>query len=324
MLQQYPGFQVIGEVSDGIEAVQKAQELKPDLVLLDIGLPKLNGIEAARRILDHIPHSKILFVSENRAWDVVGEALRTGAHGYVVKSDVAAELLPAINSVLQGNQFVSARFADHDPGKHSHDPIARRFRSSSIAMPLPPKNAEIGHHEITLYPDDELLVDGFARFIEAGLKVGYAVIVIVTNSHRGPLLHRLNTDGVDLKAALKAGRFVLADVAEALATLLVNDQPDRIRCAQVVGDLVAQVLQTANGTHPRVVVCGECAPTLLADGNAEGAIRLEQAWDQVTKLYNVDTLCGYSLSAFPSPERRSIVERICAEHSAVHARRTDN
>ena len=104
---------VIGEVSDGLEAVQQAQELQPDLILLDIGLPTLNGIEAARRIQVVAPASKILFLSENRAPDIVEEALRTGAGGYVVKSEAASELLPAIKAVLEGKRFISASLAAH-------------------------------------------------------------------------------------------------------------------------------------------------------------------------------------------------------------------
>ena len=107
-LQKHPGLQIISDVSDGLEAVQKAQELQPDLIVLDIGLPKLNGIEAARRIREHAPKAKILFVSENRSPDIAKEALRTGGSGYVVKSDAASDLLPAVEAVLQGRQFVSA------------------------------------------------------------------------------------------------------------------------------------------------------------------------------------------------------------------------
>src|SRR4030095_8425698 len=102
------------EVCDGAEAVQQAQELQPDLILLDIGLPTLNGIEAARRIRKVSPTSKILFVTENRSTDIVEEALSTGASGYVVKSNAGSELLPAIEAVLRGKQFVSARLNDRN------------------------------------------------------------------------------------------------------------------------------------------------------------------------------------------------------------------
>ena len=115
ILQKQPDLQIICEVSDGLEAVQKAEELQPDLVLLDIGLPNLNGIEAARRICKGSPRSKILFLSENRSLDIAEEALRAGAGGYVVKSDTAAELLPAVEAVLKGKRFVSASLAGNDP-----------------------------------------------------------------------------------------------------------------------------------------------------------------------------------------------------------------
>ena len=104
MLQDNPEFQIIGEAADGLEAVQKSEELQPDLILLDIGLPKLNGLEAARRMCAVAPGSKILFVSENQCPTLAREALRISrcARGYVVKSDGASELLPAM-------QFVSSR-----------------------------------------------------------------------------------------------------------------------------------------------------------------------------------------------------------------------
>jgi DNA-binding NarL/FixJ family response regulator len=112
-LEQSPNLQIVGEVTDGLEAVHRAEELQPDLILMDIGLPSLNGIEAARRIRELSPESKILFVSENRSGEVAEEALRTGAGGYVVKSDASAELLPATKAVLAGKRFISASLAGH-------------------------------------------------------------------------------------------------------------------------------------------------------------------------------------------------------------------
>jgi two-component system, NarL family, response regulator NreC len=106
-------LQVIGQCTDGPEAVQKVIELQPDLILLDITLPTLNGIEVARRIRETSPTSKILFVSENRSPDVAEEALRMGGDGYVVKSEAATELLPAIKAILQGKRFISAALAGH-------------------------------------------------------------------------------------------------------------------------------------------------------------------------------------------------------------------
>ena len=112
-LRKEPELEIVGNVSDGLEAVQQAQQLQPDLILMDIGLPTLNGIEAARRISEVCPASKILFVSENRSPDIAEKALSNGAGGYVLKSDAGSDLLPAVKAVLQGKRFISASLAGH-------------------------------------------------------------------------------------------------------------------------------------------------------------------------------------------------------------------
>ncbi len=106
-----PELQVIGEVTDGLLAVRSAKELQPDLIVLDIGLPSLNGIEVARRIRKLSPKSKILFLSQETSADVVEEALSTGAQGYVVKTDAGRELLEAVNAVLRGEPFLGERLS---------------------------------------------------------------------------------------------------------------------------------------------------------------------------------------------------------------------
>jgi len=113
LLQARPEWQVIAEAADGPEAIQKAKELKPDLIVLDIGLPKLNGIKAARQIRQLSPSSKIVFLSQDNDLDVVRAALGT-AQGYVYKTDVLSDFLPAIHAVLQGKQFVSRGLKGHE------------------------------------------------------------------------------------------------------------------------------------------------------------------------------------------------------------------
>ena len=107
-LSKNPELQVVGEASDGSEAVHQAEELQPDLIVLDIGLPTLNGIEVARRIRKHAPESKILFLSQESSTDVMQEALGSGALGYVVKTHAGSELLAAVETVLQGKRFVGS------------------------------------------------------------------------------------------------------------------------------------------------------------------------------------------------------------------------
>jgi DNA-binding NarL/FixJ family response regulator len=107
-LRKRPELEIVGEASDGLEAVNKSEELQPDLIVLDIGLPTLNGIEAARRIRQLSTRSKILFLSQESSADVVREALSSGALGYLVKTQAGSELLPAVDAVLEGREFLSS------------------------------------------------------------------------------------------------------------------------------------------------------------------------------------------------------------------------
>jgi len=111
-LGKRPELQTAGEASDGLEAVHKAEVLQPDLIVLDLGLPTLDGIEAARRIRKLSPKSKIIFVSQESSADIVQEALSVGALGYVVKTHAASDLLAAVDAVLEGRQFVSGGLLD--------------------------------------------------------------------------------------------------------------------------------------------------------------------------------------------------------------------
>lgn len=128
MLQR-ADFQVIGQASDGLEAVQKAEELQPDLILLDIGLPKLNGIEAAKRMRKVAPHSRILFLSQESSPDVIQEALNLGALGYLHKPRTQGELLPAIESVLAGRQFVSSDLRGYELRESTNAQAPHRHES---------------------------------------------------------------------------------------------------------------------------------------------------------------------------------------------------
>jgi len=294
-----PEAEVVAEASDGFQTVQLAQQLRPDLIVLDIGLPQLNGIEVARIIRNQSPSSKILFMSENRSADIAEAALSTGASGYLLKSDAGSELLPAIKAVLAGKNFISSSLENHiNAGAGNH------------------------RHEVAFYADDASLVDGYARFIESALNAGNAVIVVVTDSHRLSLVRRLEEDDVDVPASIQQQSYVAVDPSEAIGTLTINGTPDPDRCAREIGDLVARAAKGIRGQHSRVMVCGEIAPTMLSRGNAEGAIQLEHLWDEITKGHGVHTLCGYLSTDFTRTDL--VFQSICHEHSAIHGRELVN
>jgi DNA-binding NarL/FixJ family response regulator len=315
--QKNSDWQIVCEAADGLEAVQKAQELQPDLILLDIGLPTLNGIAAARRIREVSPKSKILFLSQESSVDAVQEALRQGAQGYVVKAHAGTELLPAMEAVLQGHTFVSGRLSVHkftDTGAQAPDQLDRK----QVLPSLTPSNRETTRsHVVQFHPDDASLLDCFTRFIETKLRAENAVIVVATESHRTSLLQKLQARGVDCAAAIEQGHYIPMDVAETLSTFMVNGLPDPVRFSKVTGDLIEAAAKAGKTERLRIAACGECAPTLWAQGKADAAIQLEHLWDEIAEKYDVEVLCGYVLKSFQREQESHIYERICAEHSNV-------
>jgi len=301
-LGKKPEWQVIGEAPDGLEAVRRAQELQPDLIVLDLGLPGQNGIEAARQIRNLSPRSKILFVSQESSADIVQEALGSGALGYVVKAHAASELLVAMETVLEGRQFVSGGVSGHILAGGSDSPV------------LAPGRQDITRsHQVEFYSDDATFVVGFSHFIETALIAGSAVIVVATESNREGLLQRLRERGVDIVAAIERGSYIALDVADTLSTFMENDVPDPVRFFGVVDDLIAAAARTTAGDPSRVAICGECASILWAQGKADAAIQVEQLCNQLAKRYKMGILCGFSLSDFYREEDKQIFQTICSE-----------
>jgi two-component system nitrate/nitrite response regulator NarL len=280
-LQRRAEFQTI-EAADGLEAVRKAETLQPDLILLDLNLPTLHGFEVAKQIRKLAPHARLLFMSQESSPDIVREALRLGAGGYIQKVSAATDLLPAIDAVLAGQRFVSRSLAFSEP---TDAPAPRR-------------------HEILFCSDDAAVVEGFTRYVAAALNAADAAIVLVTESHRTRILQELRTRGVDIDGAFERGTCVSFDADVA---------PDPVRFVEAIDDLRAAAAQ-AGKAHPRVAFCGERAGRLWAEGRTAEAVQLEQLCGELAR--DVDILCAYPV---PYTKDDPALNRICAEHTAVSA-----
>ena len=322
LLLKEPEWHIACEVEDGLEAVKKAIELMPDVVLLDIGLDKLGGIEAARQIRKTAPDLKILFVSAFDSMEVVEEALNTGASGYLAKLDAASELIEAVEAVFQGRQFVSSRIrgrisararGKQAPGK----PASYEVLGSQAAEP--PQTEFARCHEVQFYSDDEVFLETITRFIGAALKFGNAAIVFATKPHREMLVEGLKGQGVDVDALMQQGAYLSMDAAEALSAFMINDWPDADRFLESFSRLIESTSKAAKARHPRVAIFGEGVALLWAQGKREATIRLEQLGNDLAQTRKVDILCAYPFSLHIQEDQASF-KAICQEHSAVHAR----
>jgi DNA-binding NarL/FixJ family response regulator len=292
-------LQIVGEASTGLEAVQKAKELQPDLILLDLDLPILNGMQVARRLRDAVPRSKVLILSIESSGDIVEQALSAGAMGYVYKLYLTSELLPAVEAVLRNQRFVSKEF--------------KSALQQNAGIQVSPRR-----HEMLIYSDEPLLVDAFTQFVTAALRAGTPVIAAATKPHLESLIQNLNSARLDVDAAIRERSFMPLDAAVKLSSIMVNDMPDRLHCMSTMGGYV-EALRKSHGDDSRIALCGECAPVLLSQGNGEAAIRLEQFSNDLPNTDRIDFLCAYPLNLCTKQHEHHL-KRICAEHSAVSSR----
>jgi len=302
-LGQNPRWQIVGEAANGPDAIEKAADLQPDLILLDVGLPAVNGLEAAGRILARDPNLRILFVSEHQSWEIAEAALCTGARGYICKSDSGRELSPAMDAIVDGRRFV-----------------AERLGGRTVQQGIHPSLADTRRHEAVYYSDEDLFVKDWASIAEEALNTGATFILVTFDERSNRLQAMLEARGVNVARAVRDARFVSMSVDDAISAWMVNGVLDETRFWSAVTSLTLAAARASTSEPPRVVACGECAPSLCAQGDAKAAIRLEQLWDEAATIYNLDIFCGYLSEGCRCDDPADVRERLTAVHTALYAR----
>ena len=126
ILAEQPDMEIVGEAGNGREALELAAKLKPDVVVMDVAMPELNGIEATRRMADHAPHARVLALSMHKDSVYVREILRAGARGYLLKDAAPADLVTAVRAIAAGEGYLSPAVSDavlDDYRRHVTTPI---------------------------------------------------------------------------------------------------------------------------------------------------------------------------------------------------------
>jgi hypothetical protein len=175
-------------------------------------------------------------------------------------------------------------------------------------------------HEAQFYSDGRELFDRLVPFIAAALKRGDAAVIVATSAHRKSLLKRLKSNGLDVDAAIKEGKYVAVDAVGTLSIFMVNGRPEPARFFRFVGGLIEETAKTGKTTYPRAAVFGEWTSVLCKKRQVDAAIRLEQLWNQLAVNCEVDLLCGCEMSSLCGEERDRDFKRICAKHSVVITR----
>ncbi len=299
-LERVSRYAVAGEASDGEAALLEAQRLAPDLILLDIGLEKMNGIEAARAIREANPSARILFLTAQRSPDIAEAALATGAGGYLLKSEAAGRLELAVETVLNGGTFVS-------PGV-----------APQMAPTRAPSSPTDAWHTAIFRGDEDSLVDDYAAYAQAALHEESAVVAVCETANLGKIRERLASKGVAIDRAIEARRYVEVDSDPEFSRLMRDSCDDEHSLRAAAADVLTRAAR-ASGQERRVALFGAIAPRLWRAGKPAAALRVELAWDAAAKAIGAHMLCGYAINDDRLAEDRYGVFRdVCARHDAVH------
>ena len=317
ILEENRHLQVVGVASDGEEGVREAEELAPDLILLDIGLPQLNGFEVARKILAKAPQCRIVMVTQESSLEYVRESFAIGACGYVLKNRLTSDLLPAVKAVMRGERFASSGMRldcspDYSvPLAEVSIPPTKACAYPRAAVPL------VGSHNLQVYSSEKILLKGATSFVANAIRAGQCAVVVACEALRRQLLNKLRLLGMDMDAAVQGGQFIGLDVEEIVSLFMLNGMPDAIRFTEFMGGLIAAASHAALGSNPRVAVFAECTAELWGTGKEDAALRVERLWNHLASRHGVNILCAYAVDNFHGEEDCQQIINLCQEHSSV-------
>ncbi len=301
-LGRSPRYQIVGQLADGAEAVDAARALKPDVILLDIGLLTFSGIEAARRIVAEEPNARILFLTAQRSVQIAEAALSTGARGYLLKTETAGNLQLAVETVANGGWFIS-------PGL-----------PPEIMDVVRPKPTATGRHDAVVHSDKLLLGGEYVRFAEAALDAGKVVVMIADGELRATVQARLASTGIDVDRAVDEQRYLTVDSTAQVARLIRDgcNEEDELRRSSA---FLARISAAAGVEHRGLAVCGAVSLPLWRAGCVDAAIGIERAWDTSIRAMGGDLLCGYLLNGSRlADEDYEVFQQVCGCHQTVHVR----
>jgi DNA-binding NarL/FixJ family response regulator len=182
LLQSRPEWEICGEAADGREAVEKSQNLKPDAVIIDIGMPTLNGLEATRQILKTNPHIKVLVLTLHDSDQMIREVLDAGARGFLLKSDAARDLISAVQALRRDNTYFTSRVAEMV--------LEGYLKPPSKAVPLAPLRSRLTPREREVV---QLIAEGKST---KEVAVALQLSVKTAETHRSNIMRKLELHSV--------------------------------------------------------------------------------------------------------------------------------
>jgi DNA-binding NarL/FixJ family response regulator len=275
ILHERTNWQVVGVAVDAGDAVRLAAQLQPDLILLDIDLPRMNGVKAARRIRGAAPDSKVIFLGQESSIGVVQEAFRLGVSSYVIKENARRELIPALETVLQGKHFIGSGVKGLALVDKKQPMADHRIRQ--ILTPLVSSSTQgvtvAPNHEVQFYSDDVILLYRVVSFITAAWRAGHSAVVCASESFRDDLYHVLQVREPDVDDLIQTGRYLALDAADTLSEWMLGDSLNTTKFLDSLGGVITAAGEAVRTRLSRVALYQDCAPLLWSQGREEATLQ---------------------------------------------------
>jgi CheY-like chemotaxis protein len=289
----WPDFEVVGQASDGLQALDASRSLDPDAVVLDVTMPRRDGLQTARDLMEAGSRARIVFLTMHDSDEFVAQGFRSGGQGYVLKTRLHLDLTSALKRVLAGQLFVP-----------------------SLKSLFFVNRGQIGH-ALQFYPDDYAFVDGVGGFLDQALRRGDAVAVVSTGPIRAGLANRLQASGWSVGESGEHGRYRAVSVDDIVASITRNGRLDAGRVAELVADLERFHVASAESPQCRMTVVGDVSARFFASGNPTAGMELERLWDDLTRRLPFLTLCCFPMTYLSDETHVERLPQLCAHHNAI-------
>ena len=284
-------FDVVALAGDGRKALDLARRLRPDVAVLDVAMPELDGFQTLERLRRDSPETRVVFLTMHRDDDFVAAAIKTGAHGYVLKSRIYPDLISAIDHALAGRLFV--------PSLTSLSTVAGNG------------------HTVQFHDNDRHFLDDVSDLVGATLQTGEPVVLLTCQATRMGVAPRLQARQMNLASLAERGLYLEQDSALALTQVMRDGRPDTERLVEIVHSLDRFRLAAPNGPESRLTIFGDLSGSLCRSGDFEAALEIERTWNELTGSLPFFTVCSYATECFEHASAPSELTRLCAEHCAV-------